>query len=108
MIDGFESEIIEYNRLEALAYKGDTCPICGSYEENNHGPETVYRCGSSEYIGLNGTFIRNCMPFVFIDKYHFPVETIAGRMITNIFRIIIHTNIYNTFHRWWLYRKPIK
>jgi len=41
--------------------------------------------------------------YVLIDKYGWPVVSIAGKQITNTIRAIIHTNIYKTL----LYNKEV-
>jgi hypothetical protein len=34
------------------------------------------------------------------DKYGFPVERITGRHITNLIRLLLHTDVWQTLKRW--------
>ena len=38
----------------------DKCPSCGSPEISANTPRTVYKCGSSDYDGRDGTFKQKC------------------------------------------------
>ena len=35
-----------------------------------------------------------------IDKYCWPVERVTGRPFLNFWRILLHTDIYQTWFRW--------
>lgn len=65
------------------------------------GWQNLFRTWEWDYV-WGDTFTRRINKSLdrLRDKYGWPVERISGKPVTNLIRVLLHTSLKETWHRW--------